>query len=105
MPARPPSERTQLAELTEKIEQLSKLLASLPQNPVSPNWWDVLPAGSEVLKGNYQQYWPIDIYGNDRWFGQCRLMLRRFEDKLELSIQINNQVIWERALFFERPRI
>jgi hypothetical protein len=99
MPARPPSEQSVEYQLLDKIAELTERL-SQQTIPPSPNWWDVLPEGSEILAGNYTQEFALYPYASNS--PPIRLIAARFPDRIELSLRTYNGDIWKRALFFKR---
>lgn len=111
---RPPSQQGVEYQVLDAVADLSRRVDELAQRPavVLPahaNWWDVLPN----LGYPGASPWSEILYaGGTSWLQlnstqpSYNVVLRvvTLADRLELSLQLNSgQIIWQRALFFERP--
>jgi len=113
---RPPSERgveyltlDALEELTRKVDELCRRPAMAGHG----NWWDVLPQLERVDGRRESLAGLVQDCGGTTFALPMRtpsysLLLRAtlYPDRLELSLQLNGGwVIWQRALFYERPMV
>lgn len=73
------------------------------------NWWDVLPQdyrGLRVLWGNVfaPGKWSMPLAGSDMRM-HIEVQAQGFDDRLELTLRVDNVVLWQRAIFYGPPAI
>jgi hypothetical protein len=103
MPERPPSERTTERELIDALTRLSELMTR-PAYIQNPNWWDVAPPGLKDALSGQGQYTELKLDGSSsNYYNVAFLRATQYPDRLEFRLLVNNQIVWERALFFSEP--
>lgn len=107
---RPPSEQGVEYELLDALAEVKELLAQPTRIQVaSPNWWDVLPGNEWVRSGDWREIFPVGqhyqfMLPNKRADMPVTMQVGFYDDRLEMTLKIAAAyVIWQRALFFQRP--
>jgi hypothetical protein len=74
------------------------------------NWWDVLPQdnprGGRMLWGNVfaPGKWSMQLAGSDMRT-HIEVQAQGFDDRVELTLRVDNIVLWQRAIFYGPPSI